>query len=173
MVKWIRSNFSSRVLVEDYYREIFNTACSKQIGTYLDTLAHKNPGLKILEVGTGTGGMTKQVLAAFQSGEIPGWARYAQYDYIDISGSYFEKVEETLGDGPRKFKFKLLNIEHDPIKQGFESGTYDLTSHNGPGQFSFLQFFHSHPRLISDVCFMLPGAWIRPCRMFVSCSSSK
>jgi hypothetical protein len=114
--------------------------------------------MKILEVGTSTGGMTQQVLTALQTGEIPGWARYAHYDYTDISGSYFEKVEKTLGDGSRKIKFKLLNIEDDPVKQGFEAGTYDLTSHSRPGQFSFLQFFHSHPRLISDRWFMLQGA---------------
>lgn len=114
-------------LVENHYQEIFNVPCCKNIGKYLALLAHKNPGLRILEVGAGTGKMTEHILASItESGEgdirSP---RYTQYDYTDISGSYFEKAEERLAN-MKRVNFKVPNIESDPVQQGFEAGTYDL-----------------------------------------------
>lgn len=114
-------------LVEDHYQEIFSVPCCKKIGKYLALLTHKNPGLKILEVGAGTGKMTEHVLASitdFGEGDIR-LPRYSQYDYTDISGSYFEKAEKRLAN-MKRVNFKVLNIENDPVQQGFEAGTYDL-----------------------------------------------
>ena len=114
-------------LVENYYQEIFQVSCCQSMGEYLDIITHKNPELKILEVGAGTGGMTMQVLSSITDSNIEeGFARFAQYDYTDISGSYFEKAEQKLGNGVKKLSFRLLNIENDPVEQGFEAGTYDI-----------------------------------------------
>ena len=44
-------------LVADYYRAT-NYGSKLALGPYLDALAHKNPGLEILEVGAGTGSAT-------------------------------------------------------------------------------------------------------------------
>lgn len=114
-------------LAEDYYEEIFDVMCCQNIKKYLDMLAHKMPGMKILEVGAGTGGMTRQIVSSltiFEEGM--GVPRYAQYDYTDISGSYFEKAKKKLGPGIQRINFQSLNIEDDPVEQGFQAGTYDL-----------------------------------------------
>lgn len=57
----------------------------------LDILAHKSPGMKILEVGAGTAGMTDPVLQTLllhEENETE-TARYAQSDYTDISSLFF------------------------------------------------------------------------------------
>lgn len=81
--------------------------------------------MKILEVGAGTGGFTAQILSSL-SPESSGPTRYAQYDFTDISTSFFEKGEKTFGCRHERMKFKSLNIEGDPLEQGFDLGTYDL-----------------------------------------------
>ncbi len=113
-------------LAEDYYREVFDiVSCCKHLGKYLDALAHKEPGMKILEVGAGTGGFTAKILSSLSS-ESSGPTRYAQYDFTDISTSFFEKGEKTFGCRHERMEFKSLNIEGDPLEQGFELRTYDL-----------------------------------------------
>lgn len=114
-------------MAEEYYQEIFNSPCCQSMTAYIDLLAHKNPGMKIIEVGAGTGGMTRQVLSALKLSDLDGsLARYAQYDYTDISGAYFEKAEAELSPLNPNMKFTILDIEFDPHKQGLEPGTYDL-----------------------------------------------
>ena len=115
-------------LVEGYYQDIFNVPCSQKAAMYLNLLSHKNPGMKILEVGAGTGAMTLQLLPSITSfGDNNSRStRYAQYDYTDISGSYFEKAEQKLSAQSARMNFKVLNIENDPIGQGYEAASYDL-----------------------------------------------
>lgn len=115
-------------LVENHYQEIFNVPCCIKIGKYLDLLTHKNPGMKILEVGAGTGKMTEHILPSITESGGEGGIRspkYSRYDYTDISGSYFEKAEKRFAN-TKRVNFKVLNIENDPVQQGFEAGTYDL-----------------------------------------------
>jgi ubiquinone/menaquinone biosynthesis C-methylase UbiE len=102
--------------------------CLKSFARYLDALAHKNPGLKILEVGAGTGGMTVQImkiLAVHGENEL-GNPRYGQYDYTDISRSFFGPAQDQFVNHGKRLNFKALNIEKDPELQGFECGTYDI-----------------------------------------------
>ena len=114
-------------LADDYYQDIFSSNCSQDLNSYVDLLAHKNPSMKIVELGAGTGGMTRQVLSALKvSGSEDGRARYAQYDYTDISGAYFEKAKEKFVPPGQKMRFKTLNIESNPGEQGLEPGSYDL-----------------------------------------------
>ena len=108
-------------LAEDYYREVFDSvSCCKHLARYLDALAHKNPSMKILEVGSGTGGMTRNVLSPI------GVHRYAEYHYTDISSAYFEKARELFHHHSGKMIFKTFDVGSDPQKQDFEPGTYDL-----------------------------------------------
>jgi phospholipid N-methyltransferase len=139
-------------LVKDYYFEVVRTKsrnlmlfitltnilpcpkkCNsvpslKRFARYLDAIAHKNPSLKILEVGAGTGGMTVQImkiLAVHGENEL-GIPRYGQYDYTDISRSFFGPAKDLFVDHGKRLNFKALNIEKDPELQGFECGTYDI-----------------------------------------------
>ena len=114
-------------LAEDYYKDIFNSACCQGMNAYLDLLAHKDPGMKVLEIGAGTGGMTRQVLHALKVSSFKDdLARYSQYVFTDISGAYFEKAEADFAPSHQNLKFKTLNIEADLEEQGFEQGSYDV-----------------------------------------------
>lgn len=108
-------------LAEDYYRGVFDSvSCCKHLARHLDALAHKNPLMKVLEVGSGTGGMTRNVLSPF------GLHRYAEYHYTDISSAYFEKAREIFHHHSGKMNFKTFDVRSDPQKQDSEPGTYDL-----------------------------------------------
>ena len=68
-----------------------------QLGTYLDLLAHQNPQMRILEVGAGTGSMTDIVLGYLGRGDDnPTERRYSQWDYTDISRSFFGEAQDTF-----------------------------------------------------------------------------
>lgn len=84
---------------------------------YLDALAHKNPAMKILEVGAGAGtGATKDTLSTLGR-------RYIQYDVTDPSPVDFNEARKRFPDN--RVRFQVLDSEHDPVPQGFEAGTYD------------------------------------------------
>ena len=113
-------------LAEDYYREVFNNvSCCKHLTVYLDALAHKRPTMKILEVGAGTGAFTAQILSSFSSKDS-GTTRYARYDFTDISTSFFQKARKIFGSRYERMNFQPLDIELDPLKQGFELEAYDM-----------------------------------------------
>ena len=99
-----------------------------KLTSYLDILAHKNPDMKILEVGAGTGGATRPILdTLMRHGENePGAPRFQTYDFTDISPSFFEKARETFQFCVDRMKFRTLNIENDPTHRGFDLEQYDL-----------------------------------------------
>ena len=116
-------------LAKEYYREIANSVTFKQpLASYLDALVHQNPGMKILEVGAGTGGMTSFVIDVLMHHGVneAGTPRYSRYDYTDLSRSFFHSAQESFRDQGQRMKFNALNIADDPVTQGFDEGTYDL-----------------------------------------------
>lgn len=124
--------FSDKNLAEGYYQEGCNrgTFC-RDISKYVDLLAHKNPGMKVLEVGAGKGTFTDFILPVLlhhkgTTEEFQSTDRFASYDYTDISKSFFEKAREQFGSLTERINFEVLNIEEDPANQGFKNGSYDL-----------------------------------------------
>ncbi|KAK3324470.1 fatty acid synthase S-acetyltransferase [Cercophora scortea] len=116
-------------LVANVYRHSLGADISAiKIQHFVNTLAHKNPKLKILEIGAGTGGATAPILKALsRHGEDEvGAARFARYMYTDISPSFFERAKEEFCDHGDRMSFKVLDIEQDPVEQGFTAGEYDL-----------------------------------------------
>eukprot|EP01103_Thecamoeba_quadrilineata_P016450 TRINITY_DN5503_c0_g1_i1.p1 TRINITY_DN5503_c0_g1~~TRINITY_DN5503_c0_g1_i1.p1 ORF type:complete len:1988 (-),score=362.33 TRINITY_DN5503_c0_g1_i1:138-5957(-) len=95
------------------------SAANTVVKSLVDLLAHKNPNLRILEIGAGTGGTTSHVLPHLAH-------RFGSYTYTDISPSFFEAAKTKFQTWVHKMKFSVLNIEKDPIEQGFEEGSYDL-----------------------------------------------
>ena len=116
-------------LVLEFYRGInANVICYEPLNRYLDAMSHKNPALKVLEIGAGTGATTDFILEAL-SNHKEGNARTlscTKYDYTDISPAFFEPAATRYVYNQEKLRFKILDIEADPAKQGFELGTYDL-----------------------------------------------
>ena len=113
-------------LLEEYYR------CSppfvrsnKQAATLVSKLAHENPKLRILEIGAGTGGVTLPVLEALGkvSSELP---RFENYIFTDVSSAIVGKAQNKLNSWESFMTFRKLNIEDDPVSQGYGEGTFDL-----------------------------------------------
>ncbi|KAI2630164.1 hypothetical protein GGS26DRAFT_598659 [Hypomontagnella submonticulosa] len=82
-------------------------------------LSHRYPHMRVLEVGAGTGGSTRGVLAALEG-------RMGSYTFTDISPSFFQKARKDFDKYSGRMIFKTLDIEEDPSTQGYELGSYDL-----------------------------------------------
>ena len=116
-------------LVNDYHAEVCNKISScRQLRGWLDAIAHKNPRMKVIEIGAGTGSMTRHILEPLQlqGHAADGVARFGQYDYTDISEAFFEHAQEKFSSAKANMNFKILKIEKDPASQGYTEGSYDL-----------------------------------------------
>ncbi len=75
--------------------------------------------LKVIEVGAGTGSATASILPELPQGRF-------DYTYTDISAGFFAEAEGRFGDAGGCIEYRPLDIEKDPIDQGFNSHGYDL-----------------------------------------------
>lgn len=116
-------------LLQDFYSSSSFIANYQKISAYVDLLAHKNPNQSILEIGAGTGGATAPILQTLGA-QFPkdhhGTPRYDQFTYTDISPGFFEEAKERFSSHSDRLLFRTLDIEKDPVQQGFEAGKYDL-----------------------------------------------
>ena len=112
-------------LLERFYQDIISlnqsyTRCSH----WVRELGYQNPQMRILEIGAGTGSATIYVLNALtKEGTAPS---FASLDYSDISAGFFERAKEKLERWSGLVHYRRLDIEQDPIEQGFEPEAYDL-----------------------------------------------
>jgi len=133
LVDMLRGNLDSlQVLVpdgrlKDFYDYSNNLGhLFAPLHNYIDSLAHKNPGMKILELGAGTAGMTRRLLDTLAVKAPNGiYTRFSQYDFTDISASFLESAADEFDEYP-KMNYRLCNIEEDPAGQGYEEHSYDL-----------------------------------------------
>lgn len=82
-------------------------------------ISHRYPRMKILEIGAGTGGASWKVLEALGSS-------FSSYTYTDISAGFFEKAKDLFSEFSSRMVFSTLDIEKDPIGQGFVEESYDM-----------------------------------------------
>ena len=75
--------------------------------------------LRVIEVGAGTGSATASVLPELPAGQF-------DYMYTDISAGFFAEAEARFGDGGGCIEYRSLDIEKDPVEQGFDAHGYDL-----------------------------------------------
>ena len=73
--------------------------------------------LRVIEVGAGTGSATASVLPELPEGRF-------DYTYTDISAGFFAEAEARFGEGA--IEYRPLDVEKDPVAQGFDSHGYDL-----------------------------------------------
>lgn len=114
-------------LLHDYYCGALKwQRTARNVGEVCTLLAKKNPRAKILEIGGGTGGVTRYVLEGIGSDHSGTGPLAASYDFTDISVGFFEDAREQFKDWKSLVRYKKLDIEQDPQSQGFEEGSYDL-----------------------------------------------
>ncbi|MBU0485488.1 MAG: SDR family NAD(P)-dependent oxidoreductase [Proteobacteria bacterium] len=74
--------------------------------------------VRILELGAGTGGTTARILPALTRQAV-------EYVFTDVSPLFLTKGKERFGAYPF-LRYQLLDIETDPLDQGFQAGEFDL-----------------------------------------------
>ena len=97
-------------------------AANRMLGDAVAALLAELPvgrRLRVLEVGAGTGSATASVLP-----ELPP-ERY-DYTYTDISAGFFSEAEARFGGAEASIDYQVLDIEVDPLEQGFDHHGYDL-----------------------------------------------
>ncbi|KAL7935483.1 fatty acid synthase S-acetyltransferase [Trichoderma chlorosporum] len=92
---------------------------------YFDMLAHKNSNLTILEIGAGTGGATLPIIKTLCN-HGTATPRFERYDFTDVSPAFLEPAKEKFQNMADRMRFQTLDIEKDPLKQGFEAEQYDV-----------------------------------------------
>ncbi|GLA95297.1 type I Iterative Polyketide synthase (PKS) [Aspergillus tubingensis] len=113
-------------MLADYYRqENPPPEVVKGVQEYVDCMAHANPNMRVLEIGGGTGGMTRYILDIIGSHDGSVAERFTQYVFTDISPAFFKDAREKFGRGER-IMMKTLDIEKMPVDQGFEKEAFDL-----------------------------------------------
>ncbi|KAI0550654.1 hypothetical protein F4679DRAFT_594564 [Xylaria curta] len=109
-----------------FYRETFGSATSTRIlQNWFDLKGHKNPRLRVIEIGGGTASATVPVLERLggQKGETP---RFSQWTYTDVSTRWFENARTLLQEWGPRVEYKKLDVETDVVEQGFEPESYDV-----------------------------------------------
>ncbi|NEO82205.1 KR domain-containing protein, partial [Moorena sp. SIO4G3] len=96
---------------------VMNTIVEKSITKAIAKLP-KSRGIRLLEIGAGTGGTTSYILPHLNQGQT-------EYTFTDIGALFTAKAQEKFRD--YKFiKYQTLDIEVDPTTQGFEAHQYDV-----------------------------------------------
>jgi acyl transferase domain-containing protein len=104
--------------LETYYNlTVGHTDC----GEFLSLLGHSRPGMRVLEIGAGTGSLTSIILEGLKS--PAGGMMYSEYVFTDISPGFFSPAKERFNRFPG-ITFKTLDITKDPLEQGL--GGFDL-----------------------------------------------
>ena len=107
----------------DLYRKApVARAANRMLGDAVARLLAALPAdrrLRVLEVGAGTGSATAAVLPELPEGRF-------DYVYTDISAGFFAEAEAQFGGAGVGIDYRVLDIEADPLTQGFDRHGYDL-----------------------------------------------
>ncbi|CAG8909895.1 unnamed protein product [Penicillium egyptiacum] len=108
---------------------------------FLPLLCHFNPGLRVLEIGAGTGSATAMALELLKS--TSGERMYGQYVFTDISSGFMAAAMERFSH-EQCMEYKVLDITMDPVEQGFDPHSFDLIIASN--------VLHATPSLHSSLC---------------------
>ena len=75
-------------------------------------------GLRILEVGAGTGGLATHILTLLERG-------LHSYVFTDVSTGFFAAAQQKLAAFP-EVEYRVYNLDRDPVEQDLEVGSFDF-----------------------------------------------
>lgn len=97
--------------------EVMNTLVQQAVLSALEKLP-QYCGVRVLEIGAGTGGTTAYILPHLNPDQT-------EYVFTDIGSLFITKAQEKFKDYPF-VRYQNLDIEQDPSTQGFDLHRYDL-----------------------------------------------
>ncbi len=112
----------SSKLLEAFYRDavdfpVLNELVRKALAKMFEKLPERR-ALRVLEVGAGTGSLTRAVLPAFP-------ADRTEYVFTDNGPLFVVEAKDRFEECPF-MEFAVLDIEKDPMAQKFEAHSFDL-----------------------------------------------
>ncbi|MGD1700259.1 SDR family NAD(P)-dependent oxidoreductase [Dapis sp. BLCC M229] len=97
--------------------KVMNTIVQKTITQTIEKLPSSR-GIRLLEIGAGTGGTTSYILPHLNPNQT-------EYIFTDIGALFTSKAQDKFKDY-RFLAYQTLDIEVDPTSQGFASHQYDV-----------------------------------------------
>lgn len=110
-------NFLKKLYTESPTLKMMNMVIAEAV-TLLGKNIPKITGLRILEIGGGTGSTTAYIIKKFSSDKII-------YTFTDISRRFISEARDCFSDYPY-ISYAQLDIEQSPNKQGFGEEKYDV-----------------------------------------------
>jgi len=113
---------ASADLLDQFYGEgLYTSHWLAAIAATIQEAARHLPegrGLRILEVGAGTGGLTSHVLPLIEHD-------LHSYVFSDVSRAFFNAAMQKLAGFP-SVEYKILDLEKPGTEQGFDAGAFDF-----------------------------------------------
>ncbi|KAF8462360.1 hypothetical protein BDZ91DRAFT_662290 [Kalaharituber pfeilii] len=109
---------------DSYANGIRHRTAYSQLEKLADLLGHKNPEMKVLEIGAGTGSAT-QVMLDVLNGKSAAFRRYSSYDFTDVGKGFLGTAQKRF-EAYAGLEYGVLDIEKEPAGQGYGEGEYDL-----------------------------------------------
>jgi acyl transferase domain-containing protein/SAM-dependent methyltransferase/acyl carrier protein len=120
-VQVLFSGIGAELLDQFYGDGLFTSHWLAAIAAAVSSAARSLPegrGLRILEIGAGTGGLTSQVLSLLERG-------LHSYIFSDVSAAFFSGAAQKLAAFP-EVNFKIFDLEKPSVDQELEAGTFDF-----------------------------------------------
>ena len=108
---------ATQLYEESEVPQVMNTIVEKVITKSIEKLPSSR-GIRLLEIGAGTGGTTSYILPHLNPNQT-------EYIFTDIGSLFINKAQEKFQDY-QFVGYQTLDIEVDPTSQGFKSHQYDV-----------------------------------------------
>ena len=120
-VQVLFSGIGAELLDQFYGDGLFTSHWLAAIAAAVSSAARNLPegrGLRILEIGAGTGGLASQVLPLLERG-------LHSYTFSDVSAAFFSGAAQKLAAFP-EVEFKIFDLEKPGADQELEAGSFDF-----------------------------------------------
>jgi NADPH:quinone reductase-like Zn-dependent oxidoreductase/SAM-dependent methyltransferase/acyl carrier protein len=115
------SGIGAELLDQFYGDGLFTSHWLAAIAAAVSTAARSLPegrGLRILEIGAGTGGLASQVLPLLERG-------LHSYTFTDVSAAFFSGAAQKLA-AFSEVEFKIFDLEKPGVDQELDAGAFDF-----------------------------------------------